>query len=71
MLVTLVKIFFWIVFIYMLVNVLYLFIITIAGKIRSSRRYTPNDKKKKIAVLIPSYKEDEIVVAYREKSKRA
>ncbi|HEY5771344.1 MAG TPA: glycosyltransferase family 2 protein [Chitinophagaceae bacterium] len=69
MLVTLVKIFFWIVFIYMLVNVLYLFIITIAGKIKRSRRYSPNDKKKKIAVLIPSYKEDEIVVHTAKKAR--
>jgi len=69
MFITLVNIFFWIVFVYMLVNVFYLFIITVAGKIRSSRRYVANKQKKRIAVLIPSYKEDEIVVNTATKAK--
>lgn len=62
MLLTLIKIFFWILFVYMSINVLYLFIITVAGKLARSRRYSVNSQKKKIAVLIPSYKEDDIVL---------
>lgn len=62
MLTTLFKVFFLILFSYMLVNVLYLFLIAVAGKITKSKRYVSNPQKKRIAVLIPSYKEDNIVV---------
>lgn len=63
------KIFFWILFVYMLINVLYLFIITVAGKISRSTRYGTNPSKKRIAVLIPSYKEDDIVVNTARKAR--
>lgn len=59
---TLVHFFTWIVFIYMAINVLYLFTITVAGKLFKSKTYGKNPQKKRIAVLIPSYKEDEIII---------
>lgn len=51
-----------ILFVYLLVNTLYFFIITIAGHLYRAPKYGVNDKKKRIAVLIPSYKEDHIIV---------
>lgn len=69
MLLTLVKIFFWILFVYMSINVLYLFIITVAGKLTRSKRYSANNQKKRIAVLIPSYKEDDIVINTAKKAR--
>lgn len=56
------QIFSWTVFIYMAINVIYLFFITVAGKLTKSRKYGTNPQKKRIAVLIPSYKEDEIII---------
>jgi cellulose synthase/poly-beta-1,6-N-acetylglucosamine synthase-like glycosyltransferase len=69
MLTTLLHIFTWILFVYISINVLYLFIITVAGKLRKCRSYGSNPNKKKIAVLIPSYKEDEIVLTTAKKAK--
>ncbi|MBC7848752.1 MAG: glycosyltransferase [Chitinophagaceae bacterium] len=54
----------------MSINVLYLFIITVAGKIRSSKSYGVNPTKKKIAVLIPSYREDDIVLNTARQAKQ-
>ena len=52
----------WILFIYVALNVGYLFVITVAGKLKRSPRYGINLHKKRIAVLIPSYKEDDIII---------
>lgn len=46
----------------MALNVLYLFIIAVVGKLTKSKGYSINPQKKRIAVLIPSYKEDNIVI---------
>jgi cellulose synthase/poly-beta-1,6-N-acetylglucosamine synthase-like glycosyltransferase len=62
MLLTLFQILSWILFIYISLNVLYLFIISVAGKLVKGNRYGVNPHRKKIAVLIPSYKEDDIVI---------
>lgn len=70
MLAILFKILFSILFVYMLVNVLYLFIISVAGRITKSNRYSPNPQKKRIAVLIPSYKEDNIVINTAKEAKK-
>jgi len=69
MLITVLHIFTWILFCYISLNVLYLFVITVAGKIHRSRRYGINPEKKRIAVLIPSYREDEIVLTTARKAK--
>ena len=62
MLTTLLKVISLILFFYMLVNVLYLFLIAVAGRMTKSKKYNTHPQKKRIAVLIPSYKEDDIVV---------
>src|ERR1044071_5462533 len=59
---TVLHIFFLILFVYLVINTLYFFIITIAGLVYRQPKYGINEKKKRIAVLIPSYKEDHIIV---------
>lgn len=41
----------------------YAFILALAGQFFSTPAPTPSDKKKKFAVLIPSYKEDSVIVS--------
>lgn len=53
---------FLILFIYLVFSIGYLLLIAIAGRFYKPRRYTSHPNKKKIAVLIPSYKEDSIIV---------
>jgi cellulose synthase/poly-beta-1,6-N-acetylglucosamine synthase-like glycosyltransferase len=59
---TVLHIFFLILFVYLVINTLYFFIITIAGLLYRRPKYGVHEKKKRIAVLIPSYKEDHIIV---------
>ena len=49
-------------FIYVLANSLYLFLIALSGRLLRSKKFAPRDPKKKIAVLIPCYKEDLIIL---------
>jgi cellulose synthase/poly-beta-1,6-N-acetylglucosamine synthase-like glycosyltransferase len=58
---TVLHIFFLILFVYLVINTLYFFIITIAGLLYRRPKYGVHEKKKRIAVLIPSYKEDNII----------
>jgi cellulose synthase/poly-beta-1,6-N-acetylglucosamine synthase-like glycosyltransferase len=53
---------FLILFVYFAINTLYYFIIAIAGLLYRRPKYGVNEKKKRFAVLIPSYKEDHIIV---------
>jgi cellulose synthase/poly-beta-1,6-N-acetylglucosamine synthase-like glycosyltransferase len=53
----------------MAVNILYLLIFAIAGKTRSYQPYKPHSEKKRIAVLIPSYKEDSVIIHTALKAK--
>lgn len=62
MIVVIIHFILWVLFAYVAINVLYLFIYALVGRFRSSRRFTAHPEKKKIAVLIPSYKEDEIIL---------
>lgn len=55
-------IFFLLVFIYTAVNLLYLFIASVAGYFYQNRSYSAFSVKKRIAVLITSFKEDEVIV---------
>jgi cellulose synthase/poly-beta-1,6-N-acetylglucosamine synthase-like glycosyltransferase len=59
---TILHIIFLILFVYLVINTAYFFIITIAGLFYRKPKYGVNEKKKRIAVLIPSYKEDHIIV---------
>jgi cellulose synthase/poly-beta-1,6-N-acetylglucosamine synthase-like glycosyltransferase len=60
---------FLITFIYLAVNILYLLVFSIAGRLRHYDPYTPHADKKKIALLIPSYKEDNVIVHTALKAK--
>ena len=59
---TLLHIVFGILFVYLAINTLYFFAAAVAGKLYRSPKYTPHPDKKKIAVLIPTYKEDHIII---------
>jgi len=58
----LVKLLFCLLFIYLAISIVYLLAIAIAGKFGKLPRYRSNSVKKRIAVIIPSYKEDAIIV---------
>ena len=62
MLLTLLHIVFGILFVYLAINTLYFFTAAVAGKLYRSPKYLPHPDKKKIAVLIPTYKEDHIII---------
>jgi cellulose synthase/poly-beta-1,6-N-acetylglucosamine synthase-like glycosyltransferase len=49
-------------FIYLLTGVSYLFMLAVAGRWGTLNKYTSHPEKLHIAVLIPSYKEDSIIV---------
>ena len=66
---TILHIFFLLLFIYLAINSVYFFIIAIAGKLYSPVVYQTNPNKKRIAVLIPSYKEDEVILSTAGKAK--
>jgi len=51
-----------ILFLYLLATLSYLFVLAVAGRLGKLRRYTTHPEKSKIAVIIPSYKEDNIIV---------
>lgn len=53
---------FFLLFLYIAIYTVYFFIVAIAGKLYRPKVYQPNAAKKRIAVLIPSYKEDHIIV---------
>ena len=55
-------IFFLILFIYLATGVVYLLIVSLAGRLRKKNIYQPVPEKKSIAVIIPSYKEDAIIL---------
>ena len=56
------QVIFCLLFVYLSINAVYFFIIALAGKIKKTPAYTINSSKKKIAVLIATYKEDNIIV---------
>jgi len=66
---TILHILFLILFIYLGINTVYFFIIALAGKFYHPTIYRDNSAKKKIAVLIPSYKEDEVILSTARKAK--
>jgi cellulose synthase/poly-beta-1,6-N-acetylglucosamine synthase-like glycosyltransferase len=56
-----VYIFFWILFVYLATGTVYLLALAIAGKWGKLPVYTNDSHKKRIAVIIPSYREDAII----------
>ena len=69
MLLNILHIIFYILFFYLGVSTLYFFIAAIAGKIRRQPAYAVHPDKKRIAVLIPSYREDDIIVTTATKAR--
>ncbi|MHA4808130.1 glycosyltransferase family 2 protein [Flavitalea flava] len=58
----LVHIFFLLLFVYLLSTMAYLFGLAAAGRFGKLKKYTAYPEKAKIAVIIPSYKEDNIIL---------
>jgi cellulose synthase/poly-beta-1,6-N-acetylglucosamine synthase-like glycosyltransferase len=52
----------WAVFIYFAANTLYLFVMALFGRLTRGRRYIIQSEKHRIAVLIPSFREDQVIV---------
>ncbi len=52
----------WAVFIYFAANTLYLFVMALFGRLTRGRKYIIQNEKHRIAVLIPSFREDQIIV---------
>jgi cellulose synthase/poly-beta-1,6-N-acetylglucosamine synthase-like glycosyltransferase len=59
---------FWVLFVVLASITVYFFIVSIAGKIYSSPKYQVHPDKKRIAVLIPTYKEDQIILSTAKKA---
>ena len=57
-----VNLLFFVLFIYLAASIAYLLVIAIAGRFGRLPQYTTNSIKKNIAIIIPSYKEDNIIV---------
>src|SRR5215471_2656388 len=51
-----------ILFIYLFLSSLYLFVFALSGKLIRSKPHDASDHKNRIALIIPSYKEDQIIV---------
>ena len=54
--------FFLVIFIYLALGVVYLFIFSVAGTLRRRLSFQSAAQKKSIAVIIPSYKEDNVIL---------
>lgn len=59
---------FFIFFCYFAAITLYFFSVSIAGRLKKGYAYSSFAEKKKIAILIPSYKEDNIIIATASKA---
>jgi cellulose synthase/poly-beta-1,6-N-acetylglucosamine synthase-like glycosyltransferase len=63
-----VTVFFWIVFVYLAAGTLYLLLMAVAGKWGSLPIYSSHPDKSRIAVIIPSYREDAIIIDTAKKA---
>jgi cellulose synthase/poly-beta-1,6-N-acetylglucosamine synthase-like glycosyltransferase len=64
MLSTFLNVFFGIIFVYFFLSVLYLFILSVSGKLFYKKgKFAAKAPSKKIAIFIPAYKEDSIIVS--------
>jgi cellulose synthase/poly-beta-1,6-N-acetylglucosamine synthase-like glycosyltransferase len=57
-------------FLYLFVSSVYLFVMAVAGRFIKGKSFSRNPDKKKIIVLIPSYKEDGIIVDTAQRASR-
>jgi cellulose synthase/poly-beta-1,6-N-acetylglucosamine synthase-like glycosyltransferase len=62
-------IFFLFLFIYLSITTIYFLVIAVAGKLYRPVKYGVSANKKRIAVLIPSYKEDDVILSTAQKAK--
>jgi len=62
MLSAIIHIFFILLFGYLAINIFYLLVLSIAGRLIKRTPYTLRPDKKRFAVLIPSYREDEVII---------
>jgi cellulose synthase/poly-beta-1,6-N-acetylglucosamine synthase-like glycosyltransferase len=62
MLQTIGYIIFLVLFTYLAAGVLYLLVLTLAGLARKKKKYSPAPNKSRIALLIPAYKEDAVIL---------
>lgn len=62
MLQTIGYIIFLVLFVYLAAGVLYLLLLTVSGLVRRKNVYTPAARKNRIALLIPAYKEDGVII---------
>ena len=60
--ITILNIIQWVFFSYLLITTLYIFIFALAGLFKYKKPKPIDDKKRKYAVMIPGYKEDEVIV---------
>ncbi|HYF33160.1 MAG TPA: glycosyltransferase family 2 protein [Chitinophagaceae bacterium] len=49
-------------FVYLAAGVLYLFVLAVAGLLRKKKQYVPAGHKNRIAILVPAYKEDAVIL---------
>ncbi|MGB8194867.1 MAG: glycosyltransferase family 2 protein [Chitinophagaceae bacterium] len=68
MLQTISYILFLVLFIYLAAGVVYLFLLTVSGLMRRKKNYPPVAHKNRIAVFIPSYKEDLVILETAQKA---
>ncbi len=59
---TVLKILLWVFYYYLTASTVYLFVLAVAGLFPLKKNLTPVKIKRKIAVLIPGYREDEVIV---------
>jgi cellulose synthase/poly-beta-1,6-N-acetylglucosamine synthase-like glycosyltransferase len=52
----------WAIFIYFAANTIYLFVMALFGRLKRGRNYIIQSEKHQIAVLIPSFREDQVIV---------
>ena len=52
----------WVIFTYFTANTLYLFVMALFGRLIKAREFTIETKKHRISVLIPSFREDQVIV---------
>ncbi|HEX6182023.1 MAG TPA: glycosyltransferase, partial [Chitinophagaceae bacterium] len=53
---------FAVLFVYLAAGVVYLFVLAVAGILRKHKKYEPAPRKHRIALLIPAYKEDVVIL---------
>lgn len=58
----------WIIFVYLAVSIAYLLAFAIAGRFGRLKKYSTHPTKARIAILIPSYKDDSVIIETARKA---